>query len=59
MAGGMLTLSYAIAVIVPVICGAVWDMTGVPWTAFIPVGLCGICLTVFGTMLSLRSFQQR
>jgi CP family cyanate transporter-like MFS transporter len=55
MAGGMLTLSYTIAVIVPVICGAVWDLTGVPWMAFIPVGLCGICLTVFGTMLSLRS----
>ena len=59
MAGGMFAVSYTIAVIVPVICGAVWDLTGVPWTAFIPVGLCGVCLTVFGTMLSLRSAHQR
>jgi CP family cyanate transporter-like MFS transporter len=59
MAAGMFAVSYTLAVIVPVICGAVWDLTGVPWTAFIPVGLCGLCLTVSGTMLSLRSAHQR
>ena len=54
MAGGMFTISYTIAVIVPILCGALWDITGIPWTAFIPIALCGIGLTVFGTMLTLR-----
>ena len=34
MAGGMFAISYAIAVVVPVLCGAIWDLTGVPWTVF-------------------------
>ena len=50
MAGGMFTISYTIAVIVPIICGALWDLTGLPWTAFVPMALCGVILTVFGTM---------
>ncbi len=54
MAGGMFTISYACAVIVPVICGALWDLTGVPWTVFLPVGLCGITLTGLGFFLSVR-----
>ena len=54
MAGGMFTISYTIAVVVPVICGALWDLTGSPWTAFLPMVACGIGLTVFGTMLTLR-----
>jgi CP family cyanate transporter-like MFS transporter len=54
LAGGMFTISYTIAVITPVICGAFWDLTGIPWTAFLPIGLCGVGLTVFGTVLTLR-----
>ena len=54
MAGGMFTISYTIAVIVPILCGALWDITGIPWTAFIPIALCGVGLTVFGTMLTLQ-----
>ena len=54
MAGGMFTISYTIAVIVPIICGALWDITGVPWTSFIPIGVCGVGLTIFGTVLTLR-----
>ena len=53
MAGGMFTISYTIAVIVPIICGALWDLTGVPWTSFIPIALCGVGLTIFGAMLTL------
>ena len=34
---------------------ALWDITGVPWTAFIPIGLCGCGLTVFGAALTLRN----
>jgi CP family cyanate transporter-like MFS transporter len=55
MAGGMFTISYSIAVIVPVICGACWDITGLPWTAFMPMVLCAIVLTIFGTALTLRN----
>jgi MFS transporter, CP family, cyanate transporter len=55
MAGGMFTISYAIAVIVPVVCGALWDLTGVPWTVFIPLALCGVALTTLGYFLSVRA----
>ena len=54
MAGGMFTISYTIAVIVPILCGALWDLTGIPWTAFLPMALCGVGLTIFGTVLTLR-----
>ena len=54
MAGGMFTISYTIAVIVPIVCGALWDLTGIPWTAFLPMCLCGLGLTIFGAMLTLR-----
>jgi CP family cyanate transporter-like MFS transporter len=59
MAGGMFTISYTLAVIVPIICGALWDISGVPWTAFIPIGLCGLGLTIFGTVLTLRKSPGR
>ena len=55
LAGGMFTISYSCAVIVPIICGAFWDLTGVPWTAFIPVGLCGLTLTTLGFFMSVRN----
>jgi CP family cyanate transporter-like MFS transporter len=58
MAGGMFTISYTIAVIVPILCGALWDITGVPWTSFIPMCLCGLCLTISGAVLTLRKPQQ-
>ena len=54
MAGGMFTISYTIAVIVPILCGACWDITGLPWTAFVPMMLCAVGLTIFGTMLTSR-----
>src|SRR4029079_15396718 len=52
MAGGMFSISYTIAVIVPIVCGALWDLTDLPWTAFVPIALCGILLTVFGCVLT-------
>ncbi len=55
MAGGMFAISYTIAVIVPVICGAVWDLTGVPWTVFLPVFACALTLTVLGVWLTRQS----
>jgi CP family cyanate transporter-like MFS transporter len=55
MAGGMFTISYSIAVLVPIICGACWDLTGLPWTAFMPMAFCAVLLTIFGTALTLQS----
>jgi MFS transporter, CP family, cyanate transporter len=55
LAGGMFTISYTIAVVVPVLCGAFWDFTGIAWTAFLPLVLCGVILTALGFLLSLRS----
>jgi CP family cyanate transporter-like MFS transporter len=54
MAGGMFTISYSIAVVTPILCGAFWDLTGIPWTSFVPIVICGVALTIFGTMLTLR-----
>lgn len=54
MAGGMFTISYTIAVIVPIVCGACWDITGLPWTAFMPMALCAVILTISGTVLTLK-----
>jgi CP family cyanate transporter-like MFS transporter len=51
-AAAMFTISYAIAVIVPVICGAVWDLTGAAWTAFVPLALCAVVMTLVGFRLT-------
>lgn len=58
MAGGMFTISYGIAMIVPVICGACWDLTGLPWTSFMPLALCAAVMTIFGTVLISRNAKQ-
>ena len=55
MAGAMFAISYTIAVAVPVICGAIWDLTGVPWTVFLPVGVCALTLTALGVVLTRRN----
>jgi MFS transporter, CP family, cyanate transporter len=38
------TLSYGCAVVVPVASGIVWDWTGLPASAFLPVGTCALLL---------------
>jgi CP family cyanate transporter-like MFS transporter len=40
----MFTICYSCAVIVPVISGALWDLTGIAGMAFLPIALCGILL---------------
>jgi CP family cyanate transporter-like MFS transporter len=51
-AAGMFTISYAIAVIVPIACGAVWDLTGAAWTAFLPLAACAVVMAATGAWLS-------
>jgi MFS transporter, CP family, cyanate transporter len=48
MSAGMFTVSYTCAIIIPTISGALWDVTGTPWMAFVPLCLCAVGLTVFG-----------
>ncbi len=49
-AAGMFTISYTCAIIIPTICGALWDVTGKPWTTFVPLALCAVGLTVIGAI---------
>jgi len=58
MAGGMFAIAFTIAVIVPVVCGALWDLTGVPWTVFLPTVACALTLTVLGVTLTRRNPAQ-
>jgi CP family cyanate transporter-like MFS transporter len=53
-AAGMFTISYTTAIIIPTISGALWDATGQPWTAFVPLCLCAVILTVFGAVVARR-----
>ena len=40
----MFTISYSCAVIIPVISGALWDLSGIGSLAFVPIALCNIGL---------------
>ena len=51
-AAGMFTISYTCAVIIPTLSGGLWDLSGVPWTAFVALALCAIAQTILGMILS-------
>jgi MFS transporter, CP family, cyanate transporter len=53
-AAGMLTISYTCAILIPTLCGALWDLSGKPWLVFVPLCVCAIGLAVFGTIASRR-----
>ncbi len=42
VASGMFAISYSCAVIVPIIGGVLWDLTGWPLAPFIPIGVCAL-----------------
>lgn len=48
----MFTISYSCAVIVPIISGLAWDLTGIAATAFVPLGLCGILLVILAPAIN-------
>jgi CP family cyanate transporter-like MFS transporter len=50
---GMMTISYSCSVIIPIISGGVWDLTGVPVTAFVPIALCTFLLTAAAWTLKI------
>ncbi len=49
---GMFTISYSCGIAVPTISGALWDLTGRPWTAFLPLCVCAATLTVLGAIVA-------
>jgi CP family cyanate transporter-like MFS transporter len=51
-AAGMFTISYTCAVVIPTLSGALWDLTGRPWTAFVPLCISAVILTVLGVALT-------
>jgi len=48
----MFTISYSCAVIVPVISGLVWDLSGIASLAFAPIVICGIILVVLAPAIN-------
>ena len=44
VSAAMFTISYSCAVITPIFSGLLWDLTGVAWTAFVPLGVCAVVL---------------
>jgi MFS transporter, CP family, cyanate transporter len=51
---GMFTLSYGGAVLIAVICGAAWDLSGVPALAFLPLGVCALGLAAAASRMRMK-----
>lgn len=52
LTAAMFTISYSCAVIVPVMSGLSWDLSGIPGTAFLPIALCGIVLVILAPAIN-------
>jgi len=48
----MFTISYSCAVVVPIVSGLAWDLTGIAGTAFLPIALCGILLVMLAPAIN-------
>jgi len=46
LASAMFTISYPCAVVISVLGGYLWDLTHLPWIAFVPIGACALILAV-------------
>ena len=44
VSAAMLTVSYALGMMIAVVSGITWDLTGLPAAAFVPIGLCALLL---------------
>ena len=51
---GMFTISYSCAVIVPVVSGVAWDLTGLPAAAFVPIGVCAAAVVALAPFVTVR-----
>ncbi|MEP7032255.1 MAG: MFS transporter, partial [Pseudolabrys sp.] len=48
----MFTISYSCAVVVPVISGLLWDLSGIAAMSFVPIALCGLVLVVLAPAIT-------
>jgi MFS transporter, CP family, cyanate transporter len=48
------TLSYGCAVLVPVVSGSAWDLTGMPRFAFLPIAACAVLLMVLAARIEFQ-----
>ena len=48
----MFTISYTWAVVIPIISGALWDLTGIAAAAFWPIALCGMLLIALASAIN-------
>jgi MFS transporter, CP family, cyanate transporter len=55
MAAGMFTISYSCAVIVPILSGIAWDLTGLPAAAFVPMATIALLTIGLAPTLDLTS----
>jgi len=46
LASAMFTISYPCAVLMSVVSGYAWDVTQLPWIAFVPIGFCAFVLVL-------------
>jgi len=53
MAAGMFTISYSCAVVVPIVSGVAWDLTGLPAAAFVPLGAIAVLMIALAPTLGL------
>lgn len=54
LSAGMFTISYSCAVAVPIISGGLWDASGWPAMAFVPIGLCTLAVIALAPTIVLR-----
>jgi CP family cyanate transporter-like MFS transporter len=53
LSAAMLTIAYACAVIIPVVSGLAWDLTGLAGAAFVPIGACALVLIALASRVRL------
>lgn len=51
-AAGMLTIAYTCAIVIPTLCGALWDLSGKSWTTFVLPCICCVGLTITGAIVA-------
>jgi MFS transporter, CP family, cyanate transporter len=54
LSAGMFTISYSCAVIVPILSGLGWDLSGIPAVAFAPIGLCALLLLILAPTIGFK-----
>lgn len=54
LTAGMFTISYSCAVVIPIVSGALWDLSGWPSLTLLPIGLCALLVVGLAPGVVLR-----